>query len=349
MKGKLSRIAGIITITLVLLSCNLSTVAAPAPTLPPTEASTPTPEDTPTQALPPTFPPPIAMHTATSIPPTVTLTEIPTNTNTPTILVPTESTATPTSTLIPSDPNSTPTPPPTIPSGYNSATPHPYYSPTPTAPAPTARSSSIVTAVQFTPMMDGDWGDWPNAETPANFVVFGLPNWKSAADLSASFKSAYDGNYLYLAVKVNDDIYSQISTGYNLYLGDSVEVLMDTKFDADFYTKNLSPDDYQIVISPGKNSIEGPKEAYLYYPTSIRGSLTNVMVASKKLDGGYEMEIAIPWADFDVTPYSGMHFGFALSINDDDNPKKAAQDSMVSNAENRRFLNPTTWGDLVLQ
>jgi hypothetical protein len=124
---------------------------------------------------------------------------------------------------------------------------------------------------------------------------------------------------------------------------------MDTKFDADFYTKNLSPDDYQIVISPGKNAIEGQKEAYLYYPASIRGNLTNVMVASRKLDSGYEMEIGIPWADFDVTPYSGMHFGFALSVNDDDNPKKAAQDSMVSNAENRRFLNPTTWGDLVLQ
>lgn len=347
MKGTLSRIAGILIIALVLLSCNLSTVAAPAPTIVPTEASTPTPEDTPTQALPPTFPPPIAMPTATSIPPTETLTPVPTETSTSTVAaLPTD---TSTSTLIPADPNSTPTPPPTIPSGYNSATPHPYYSPTTTAPAPTARSASVVTAVQFTPMMDGDWGDWPNAETPANFVVFGLQNWKNQSDLSASFKTAYDGNYLYIGVKVIDDVYSQISTGYNLYLGDSIEVLMDSNLDADFYTKNLSPDDYQIVISPGRNTIDGPKEAYLYYPASIRGSLSQVLVASRKIDGGYEMEAAIPWKVFDITPYSGMHFGFALSVNDDDNPKKAAQDSMVSNANNRRFLNPTTWGDLVLQ
>jgi len=346
MRGTLSRITGIIIVTLAMLSCNLSTAAAPAPTPIPTEASTPTPEDTATLVLPPTFPPPIAMPSATSIPPTETLTEIPTNTYTPTGIAPTE---TATSTIIPFDPNSTPTPPPTIPSGYNSATPHPYYTKTFTPPPPVNRSSSSVTAIQFTPMMDGDWGDWPNAETPANYVVFGLQNWKNSSDLSSSFKSAYDGNYLYIAVKVNDDVYSQISTGANLYLGDSIEVLMDTNFDGDFYTKNLSPDDYQIIISPGKNTIDGPKEAYLYYPTTKRGSLTQVMIASRSREGGYEAEIAIPWSVFGLTPYSGMHFGFAVSVNDDDNPRKAAQDSMVSNAENRRFLNPTTWGDLILQ
>lgn len=348
MRDKISRILGMVTLMLAILSCNLSTVAEQAAT--PTPAYTATQANTPTETLPPTFPPPIELPSATSIPPTETLTSIPTETPTETITpAPVLPTDTPTSTLLPYDPNWTPTPPPTIPSGITSATPKPYYTITNTAPAPTARSVSAVTAVQFTPMMDGDWSDWPNAETPSGYVVFGLPNWKNTNDLNSSFKSAYDGNYLYIAVKVIDDIYSQNSTGYNLYLGDSIEVLMDTNLDADFYTKNLSPDDYQIVVSPGKTAIEGIKEAYLYYPASIRGALKQVMVASRGIEGGYEVEIAIPWTSVNVTPYSGMHFGFALSVSDDDNPKKESQDSMVSSASERRLQNPTTWGDLVLQ
>lgn len=346
MRGTLSRITGIIIITLAMLSCNLSTAAAPAPT--PTDASTPTPEDTATQALPPTFPPPIALPSATSIPPTETSTEIPTSTNTPS---PTgeSATETATSTILPFDPNSTPTPPPTIPSGYNSATPHPYYTKTFTPPPVINRSPSSVTAIQFTPMMDGDWGDWPNAETTSGYVVFGLPKWKNSNDLNSSFKAAYDGNYLYVAVKVLDDVYSQNSTGNSLYLGDSVEILMDTNLDGDYYSKSLSSDDFQIGISAGKKTIDGPKEAYLWYPTTIRGTITQVLVASRYIEGGYELEAAIPWSVFGVTPYSGSHYGFALSVSDNDNSAKAAQDSMVSSASERRLLNPTTWGDLILQ
>lgn len=345
MSGKVKRVIGIVIIAMGAMSCNLSTVAEPVvPTV--VEVYTPTPEDTPTEALPPTFPPPIDLPTETSIPPTETSTETPTVTSTSTVEV---ATATLTNTVIPFDPNSTPTPPPTIPAVYNFVTQQASFTRTPTSLPPSTRSDSVVTAIQFTPMMDGDWSDWPNAESPAGYVVFGLSNWKNSADLNSSFKAAYDANYLYIAVKVVDDVYSQISTGYNLYLGDSLEILMDTNYDGDFYTKNLSPDDYQIGISPGKKVIEGEKEAYLYYPATIRGALSQVMVASRSIDNGYEVEAAIPWSVFNVQPYSGMHFGFAVSVSDDDNPGKAAQDSMVSSARNRRFLNPTTWGDLILQ
>lgn len=345
MSNKIKRVTGIVIVALVLLSCNLSTVAEPViPTV--TEISSPTPEDTPTEVLPPTFPPPIEIPSATSVPPTETATIEPTFTSTSTIEV---FTATNTNTVIPFDPNSTPTPPPTIPVAYSLVTQQAAFTRTPTALPPSTRSDSVVTAIQFTPMMDGDWSDWPNAETPAGYVVFGLSNWKNSADLNSSFKAAYDGNYLYIAVKVIDDVYSQNSTGYNLYLGDSLEVLMDTNYDGDFYTKNLSPDDYQIGISPGKKVIEGEKEAYLYYPANIRGALSNVLIASRSIDNGYEVEAAIPWSVFKIQPFSGMHFGFAVSVSDNDNPGKASQDSMVSNARNRRFLNPTTWGDLILQ
>ncbi len=342
MKRKITGLMGVIILVLSMMSCNLLTTAVTQPT--PTEIIQPTPENTATKSLPPTFAPPLALPTATGLPPTVTFTEAPSATFTP--VLPTE---TATNTLLPYNPNASPTPPPTIPSGYHSATPHPYYTATATGPAPTARTSSELMAVQFTPTIDGEWAEWPNAETASGYIVFGGSNWVNSGDLNASFKASYDGNYFYVAVKVIDDIYAQNATGYKIYLGDSIEILMDTDLDGDYYVKALSSDDYQLGISPGKGDVDGPKEAYLWYPANKRGARTQLVIASRAFDGGYMVEAAIPWSVFDVTPVSGKHYGFAVSVSDNDNTSQTIQESMVSSVSTRRFLNPTTWGDIVFQ
>jgi hypothetical protein len=342
MRENTGKILGMAILAFSLLSCNLTTTIAPLPTA--TEIIPPTPENTATDALPPTFRPPAAAFTSTSVPPTETV--IPSSTETATPNLPT---ATATNTLAPYDPNSTPTPPPTIPSGYHTATPHPYYSITPTIPPPTSRSSASSTAIQFTPSIDGDWGDWPNAETSAGYVVFGATNWVNSNDLDSSYKTAYDANNLYIAVKVIDDVYVQNSTGNKIYLGDSIEILMDANLKGDYYSRGLSSDDYQLGISPGKGSIGGPKEAYLWYPANLRGARPKIAIATRQISGGYELEAAIPWSVFNISPVSGLHFGFALSVSDNDSPGKEIQESMVSSVSTRRFLNPTTWGDLTLQ
>lgn len=342
MERRIGLIIGTFIMAMSLLSCNLTTSVVPQPT--PTEIIPPTPANTPTDALPPTFAPPLALPTTTELPPTLTFTEIPSATSTIMMESPT-----PTNTLLPYNPNASPTPPPTIPSGYHTATPHPYYTATLIAPAPTARTTSDLMAVQFTPAIDGDWSEWPNAETASGYVVFGGSNWVNSGDLNSSFKASYDGNYFYIAVKVIDDIYAQNTTGYMIYLGDSIEVLLDTDLDGDYYVKGLSSDDYQLGFSPGKGNITGPKEAYLWYPASKRGARSQVVIASRAIDGGYMVEAAIPWAVFDMTPVSGKHYGFALSVSDDDNTSQTIQESMVSSVSTRRFLNPTTWGDIVLQ
>lgn len=342
MNKNIAGFMGVIIMVFSIMSCNLITFAAPKPT--PTEIIPPTPENTATKPLPPTFAPPLGVPTGTELPPTVTFTEIPSATITP--VLPTE---TATNTLLPYNPNASPTPPPTIPSGYHTATPHAHYTATAVGPAPTARTNSELMAVQFTPTIDGEWSEWPNAETAASYVVFGGSNWVNSGDLNASFKASYDGNYFYVAVKVIDDIYAQNATGYKIYLGDSIEILMDANLDGDYYVKGLSSDDYQLGISPGMGGIDGPKEAYLWYPAAKRGARTQVVTASRAIDGGYMVEAAIPWSVFDITPVSGKHYGFALSVSDNDNTSQTIQESMVSSVSTRRFLNPTTWGDIVLQ
>ena len=338
---KTRQTAGIIIIAMALLSCNLpfsTTEAQPIPT----EIIPPTPEDTATSIFPPTFAPPAVASTTTPLP--ATETDTPTITNTVDL-----TTATSTSTLVPYNPNASPTPPPTISSGYNSATPGISKTATPSGPAPTARPSFSSTAYLFTPTIDGDWSEWPNAEVPSGYVVFGGGNWVNANDLNSSFKTAYDSNYLYIAAKVVDDVYAQNATGYKIYLGDGLEILLDTNLTGDYYSKGLTSDDYQLGVSAGKGGITGTKEAYLWYPTNIRGPRTGVVIASQSLADGYRVEVAIPWSVYGTSPVSGKHYGFAFSVSDNDNTTQSIQESMVSSVSGRRFLNPTTWGDLVLQ
>jgi len=147
---------------------------------------------------------------------------------------------------------------------------------------------------------------------------------------------------------VIDDKYVQNATGIDIFKGDSIELLLDTDLMGDLNSRELNQDDYQIVFSPGRGGTNGPKEAYLYYPTVKAGALTNVNIATDGGDGLYRVEIAVPWSVFLVTPSAGMQFGFAISVSDNDNPDANVQQSMVSNVANRSLTDPTTWALLTL-
>jgi hypothetical protein len=229
--------------------------------------------------------------------------------------------------------------------------------PTPTD-APTAvvvdlsrRTVTSVTAARLTtkPVIDGDWNDLPDKETPAEILVYGT-GWKGRDDLGASFRIGWDATNLYVAVKIRDDVYVQNATGENIFKGDSIEILMDTKVSDDYFYNKLSPDDYQLGITPGRPDVNGTKEAYLWLPTTIAGSRSQVSIASTRssADGITRIEAAIPWSVFGVTPKAGMHLGFVLSVSDNDDPSKNVQQKMVSNVKTRVLTDPTTWGDLTL-
>jgi hypothetical protein len=147
---------------------------------------------------------------------------------------------------------------------------------------------------------------------------------------------------------VKDDAYVQISQGAKIYRGDSIEILLDKDVSGDFYYDVLSPDDYQLGVSPGNPSIGTNPEAYLWYPTSIRGRPTQVKLGVSASSNGYHIELAIPWSMYRVLPYSGQHFGFAYSVSDNDLSGQAVQQTMISNVSTRQFTHPMTWGDLTL-
>lgn len=201
------------------------------------------------------------------------------------------------------------------------------------------------------PVMDGTYEEWVEKTNKyaLPYVVWGPKNWKNAADLEGAYAAAWDDKYLYISVKVTDDVFVQNKTGNKLYLGDSVEILLDANLTGDFSVQTLDSDDYQFGISPGNPDKGLSKEVYLWYPSGKAGTKSDVLVSSLfETSPIYRVEIGIPWSMLGITPSNGTRLGFAVSVSDNDNTSADVQDTMISTAQYRNFLNPTTWGELVL-
>lgn len=266
--------------------------------------------------------------TSLNIPPTVTPQPAAVSTEIPTVA---PTTAVPTSTTAPS----ATTVPPTA------------------QPAVKQRGGTQMVAnyLSTAPVMDGTYAEWVEKthKYALPYVVWGPKNWSGVADLEGAFASAWDDKYLYISVKVTDDVFVQNKTGAKLYLGDSVEVLIDANLLGDFYVQSLDGDDFQFGISPGNPDKGISQEVYLWYPAGSAGTKTSVLDSTMFESGPiYRVEIGIPWSMLGITPSNGMRLGFAVSASDNDNTTADVQQSMISTAQYRNFLNPTTWGELVL-
>ncbi len=241
----------------------------------------------------------------------------------------------------------------TLPTATNTATSpvYPIITPSTTStpfgfrPAGTVGAAYLSTA----PKLDGSWDEWSTTEYPLNTVVYGLGNWEGNDDLLGSYRVGWDYSYLYLAVKVHDDKYTQVSTSEYIYMGDSIEVLVDTNLAGDIAVRSLDGDDYQIGISPGRITPGSNTEAYLWYPVSLTGGRNSIKISAVGGDGLYRVEFAIPWSVLNIAPYPDMKMGFVVSISDDDLNGVARQQTMISSDAYRSLADPTTWGTIILE
>ena len=311
------------------LACSLPGISAPTPFV------FPTPDLTMTALFNPTIEPNV---TFTS-PPPVILTDTPGPTSQDTA-IPTQA---PQDTLPPA-PSATATL--SLPTSAPTSTP----AATRSSAGPGMRTGPSVAGIYFDnpPDIDGKLGEWGLDTYAIDRVVYGADRHSGINDLSGAMMVGWDETNLYLGVRVRDNDYVQEATGRNLFRGDSLEVLLDTDVSVDYYVRGLSNDDYQLGISPGSPSPGEDPEAYLWFPASIEGSRSGVDIGVEALDDGYRVEVAIPWSLFGVEPDEGDHFGFAVSISDNDREGEEVQQSMVSNVSTRMLTDPTTWGDLTL-
>jgi hypothetical protein len=327
MKATFYRLMGLFGLLLfATIACSLPGVSAPTPFVFPT----------PNLTMTAIFNPPLQPNpTFTLLPPPQSATPSPTLEEAQNTIVAPQDTEVPSQTPTLSPPTSAPTSTPVA---------------TQSSAGPSMRQRDSVAAVYFDvpPTIDGKLGDWGLDTYQIDNVVYGADRWNNPADLSGSVMVGWDEKYLYLAFRVKDADYVQLAHGESLFKGDSVEVLLDTDVPDDYYVRALNTDDYQLGISPGSSDPGEDTEAYLWFPESIEGTRSKVVVGAEKVDNGYRLETAIPWSIFDVTPGESQHFGFVASISDNDRSGEQLQQSMVSNVSTRRLTDPTTWGDLTL-
>jgi hypothetical protein len=227
--------------------------------------------------------------------------------------------------------------------------------PVPATPDPMIRpgGSFVAKYVNTVPVLDGTYEEWieKTEKYKLPYRVYGASKWTSQADLEGAFGAVWDNTNLYISVKVTDDSYNQRQYGEMLYNGDSVEILIDGNLYGDYYVQNLGGDDFQIGLSAGNPAASINPEAFIWYPLAKKGTSTAIQM-SKVFETGsniYRVEAAIPWSLLGITPKDGLNIGFAVSISDNDSTTANGQDTMISTTGYRNFLNPTTWGELILR
>ncbi len=244
--------------------------------------------------------------------------------------------------------------------------PTPYLTPTPPEAIVVERNEVAKPSISVTPpptgsimaqyvnapfVADGDLSGWSEVPSyPSTFRVFNVGDWDQSDDLQAFWRLAWDETNLYLAALVLDDVHVQTQTGNLIYLGDSLEVQIDTQRMIDLGTV-LSPDDFQLVLSPG-DFVTIPPSAALFRGTEA-GQLSGVessglIVSASQMEGGYVLEAVLPWNELGVRPIPNLELGIALNANDNDTPNTAQQEVMKSHIASRLFGEPDSWGLLIL-
>lgn len=148
---------------------------------------------------------------------------------------------------------------------------------------------------------------------------------------SLIFGVLWDNNYLYVAAKVIDS--ELVNDGGPKYENDGIEVYIDANFN-----KGDSYDSYDRQIRKNYNDT-GIEE--------ISGHTEGIIHALKNIDGGYSVELAIPWSNLNITGSANTTIGFDIANNDDDDGG-AKDNQIVWNGIADNWRNTAYFGEITL-
>jgi hypothetical protein len=222
----------------------------------------------------------------------------------------------------------------------------------PTAVPAQTTANVIAPRLNSPPTIDGSLSDWPAILPVASaYNVFAQSGWDGTDDVEAYWLLGWDDRNLYVGVTVVDNVHVQIKSDEKIYQGDSIEIQIDTDRAGDYGTI-ISPDDFQINMSPGDFQIV--PTAFFVWQANENGRYESVpwrgiLLAARPTGSGYVIETMIPWDNLNFTPSAGQQLGIALNVSDNDSVGTAVQEMMKSHVETRTYEAPATWGTLTLQ
>ena len=162
--------------------------------------------------------------------------------------------------------------------------------------------------------VDGSADDWNGRGLDAGFLAGDDGRVDAEDDLSASAQIGWDDRGLLVVLRVRDDVADEAEDIKSLYSADSVELFVSTGVGSD--------QRYQVLISPGADAKRAePRHGhYDYRSDRASGDLTFEYACTVE-EGGYVIEVLLPWANLGTAPANGEQIGFQFYINDRDGEK----------------------------
>ncbi len=204
------------------------------------------------------------------------------------------------------------------------------------------------------PALDGTWRNWEKAP----FIPFGDGNevlvntgavdetYTGKSDLYGRFRLLWDSRFLYLGVESEDDVFlPQKGRGTNGFMGDSIEFAFQPQ--AEF--KVSAPKyEYEMYLPLGESDFVLSRR--FPAPSQILEGWNGIVKPTGKR-GNAVYQVAIPWSELGVkSPEPGKAMGFALILNDKDNPeaKYSGSRNLIRFFDGINGKNPELYGDLFL-
>lgn len=193
----------------------------------------------------------------------------------------------------------------------------------------------VIAAASSAPVIDGtEEAIWTSVTSRnLNNKLYG-PEPTSYLQGSGYFKTLWDANYLYVLVRVYDNVL--INDSPENWQDDAVEVFIDGN---NSKTAPRDANDLQYVFGYGDAT---PVE----YHQSNR--LTGVSFGRTNTADGYITEIRIPWTTIGTTPIANNAIGLEIHIADDDNGGERDLKRTWNDAYDWSYMSPQHYGTAIL-
>jgi LmbE family N-acetylglucosaminyl deacetylase len=215
--------------------------------------------------------------------------------------------------------------------------------------------STTATRVASAPTIDGDLSEYSGMDTLAiPFDNLWQGEADDAADLTGDFSLAYDDEFLYVAVTVQDQtIVSNIAPNdiKGHWRSDSVEITVDPQGPG-VSEHTLTTFKTGIFPFDTEGNVQAERDADANQGL-ISVTAPDMQVASAETDNGYVLEVAIPWNAVPGEISAGDTIGFNILLYDCDKADAAVGENCTEtrtawSAWGQIQGNPRVWGHLTL-
>lgn len=171
-------------------------------------------------------------------------------------------------------------------------------------------------------VVDGSGDDWTEQGFRVEFLAD--PNGRVIApdDFDVKFRLGWNQQGLFVLAEVRDCVPVERENLSRLWQADCVEIMVSESVG--------STNRYQLVIASGADPKAKTVRQKIYdwrHPDYKTSELT-AQSGSRVFEGGYFIEVLLPWANLGVEPKSGMELAFQFVTNDDDGDTKDSSGSL---------------------